>query len=296
MLLGQEGNSLVSLLILNAIIFVLLNFIKVIYLLTGDTEGMFLSQVLSQVMLPGDPAVYITRPWTLISFMFSHYSFWLLLSNMLWLWCFGYILQDLDGNKKIVPIYLYGGFIGGIFFLLTTSTFPALKASLTTAGPLIGSGPALMALAIATTAIAPNYRIFPLIKGGIPLWVLAATFFLIHFLTKGILHPAFAVADIAGALVGFVFVWQLKKGNDYSEWMINLSNWLGDLFNPDKKNKKKTEKQKLYYKSTQQPYQKTPHVTQQRIDELLDKINQKGYHFLTDEEKEFLKKASKEEF
>ena len=31
------------------------------------------------------------------------------------------------------------------------------------------------------------------------------------------------------------------------------------------------------------------------ISELLDKINQKGYNFLTDEEKEFLKRASKEE-
>mgnify|MGYP000347558434 CR=1 FL=1 len=29
-------------------------------------------------------------------------------------------------------------------------------------------------------------------------------------------------------------------------------------------------------------------------DELLDKISQKGYHFLSDEEKEFLKRASKE--
>jgi len=36
-------------------------------------------------------------------------------------------------------------------------------------------------------------------------------------------------------------------------------------------------------------------VTQQRIDEILDKINQKGYHFLTDEEKELLKRASEED-
>ena len=36
-------------------------------------------------------------------------------------------------------------------------------------------------------------------------------------------------------------------------------------------------------------------VTQNRLDEILDKINQKGYHFLTDEEKSFLKKASEDE-
>ncbi|MEJ7682604.1 MAG: DUF6576 domain-containing protein [Segetibacter sp.] len=52
----------------------------------------------------------------------------------------------------------------------------------------------------------------------------------------------------------------------------------------------------MFYKSTQKPYKKTPHVTQQRIDDLLDKINNKGYHALTEEEKDFLKKASSEEF
>jgi hypothetical protein len=31
------------------------------------------------------------------------------------------------------------------------------------------------------------------------------------------------------------------------------------------------------------------------VDEILDKINQKGYHFLTEEEKDFLRKASEED-
>ncbi|MES1215057.1 MAG: DUF6576 domain-containing protein [Bacteroidota bacterium] len=51
----------------------------------------------------------------------------------------------------------------------------------------------------------------------------------------------------------------------------------------------------MYYKSSKAPYNKTPNITQQRIDDILDKINQKGYQFLTDEEKELLKKASKED-
>jgi len=51
----------------------------------------------------------------------------------------------------------------------------------------------------------------------------------------------------------------------------------------------------MFYKKTRQPYKKTPNITQQRIDEILDKINQKGYRFLTDEEKELLKRASEED-
>lgn len=295
-MLGQEGNSLTTLLIINIVAFVILNFVKIVYLLTGDTEAAFIQEVLNWFTLPANPAILATRPWTLLTYMFTHYSIWLLISNLLWLWCFGYILQDLTGNKKLIPIYLYGGLAGGIFFMLTISAFPGLRANIANVAPMMGAGPATIALAISTAVISPKYKIFPLINGGIPLWILSAIFVVIHFTTSGISHPGFAAADVAGGLMGFVFVWQMQKGNDWSDWMINLVNWVNDLFNPEKKHRKSVEKQRLYYKSTQQPFQKTPHVTQQRIDDLLDKINQKGYNFLSDEEKDFLKKASKEEF
>ena len=51
----------------------------------------------------------------------------------------------------------------------------------------------------------------------------------------------------------------------------------------------------LFYKKEKQPFSKKPNLTQQRIDAILDKINQQGYHSLTAEEKELLNKASKEE-
>ena len=56
------------------------------------------------------------------------------------------------------------------------------------------------------------------------------------------------------------------------------------------------EQEKVFYKSDgRKPYHKTSNVTQQRVDEILDKINQKGYHFLTDEEKNILKRAAGED-
>jgi DNA-binding IclR family transcriptional regulator len=78
--------------------------------------------------------------------------------------------------------------------------------------------------------------------------------------------------------------------------MNNFASWINDLFNPEKKLASKSEKQKLHYRAHEKPFVKTPHITQQRIDELLDKINQKGYSSLTEEEKEFLKKASAEDY
>jgi uncharacterized protein YaaR (DUF327 family) len=76
--------------------------------------------------------------------------------------------------------------------------------------------------------------------------------------------------------------------------MHRLVSWVDDLVNPEKKHTPSGTKEKLFYQSTVKHYNKTPNVTQQRLDDILDKINQQGYHMLTDEEKEFLKKASKD--
>ena len=85
---------------------------------------------------------------------------------------------------------------------------------------------------------------------------------------------------------------ELRRGNDWSSWVNNFFSWVGNLFNPDKKEWKKTAKKELYYNTgTTQPYKKIPNITQKRIDDILDKINQQGFRFLTEEEKEIFKEA-----
>jgi hypothetical protein len=102
------------------------------------------------------------------------------------------------------------------------------------------------------------------------------------------------IAHLAGALAGFLFILFLRMGYDGSEWMSNFFDWVTNLFNPDKPKKGKNIKEELFYKSTTTPFKITPNVTQQRVDEILDKINQKGYNALTAEEKDLLKRASDE--
>ncbi len=295
MLLGQDGNSLTLLIIFNEIIFILLNFVKIIYLVNNSTEAVFSAQIISWAAVPPQPEVLASRPWTLVLYMFTHIKVLHLFSSLLWLWCFGYILQDITGNKRLIPLYLYGGIAGSIFFLLTINLVPALSADTNSFLPLLGAGPSLMAIAVASTSLAPNYKIFPLISGGIPLWVLTSVFVLISIGTVGLNNAGDTAALVAGGLIGHIFVWQLRRGNDWGQWMNDCAAWANDLFNPHKKLVQKPPKQQLHYKATQKPFEKTPHVTQQRVDELLDKISQKGYHSLTDEEKDFLKKASFED-
>lgn len=291
-LLGQDNNALVLLFAANALVFVMLNFLRIIYFLSDIPQEFFFSQILNWFTLPAPAESFFSRPWALFSYMFTHVGFWHLLTSMLWLWCFGYILQDLAGNSKLIPIYLYGGFIGGIVFLLVNNFSPGLEKNITSIQPMLGAGAAVMAVVVATTALAPGYRLFPMIGGGIPLWVVALIFVAIDLATLANINAGIGAAHLAAGATGFLFTWQLKRGNDWSSWMIRLVNWLDDLFNPEKKQLKKLPGDKHFYRADREPFQKTSNVTQQKLDAILDKINQEGYQLLSDEEKEFLKRAS----
>jgi membrane associated rhomboid family serine protease len=245
--------------------------------------------------MPAIPASLLAKPWTILTHMFTHYSIWHLLSTCAWLWAFGYVLQDLAGNNKLIPIYLYGGFAGALVFVLINNLFPAMERNIATTAPLLGGGAAVMAIAIATTTLAPDYRIFPLINGGIPLWVLTLIFVAIDFASLASGNGGIAAAHLAGGAIGFFFVKALQKGSDWGTWMIQLVHWIDDLFSPEKKHQQKKQAEKHFYRNNRKPYEKIANITQQRLDEILDKINLHGYSFLTDEEKAFLQRASNDE-
>ncbi len=294
-LLGADNNALVLLFAINALVFVLINFIKIVYYLSDIPLEFFYKQILNWFTLPASLDSLAIRPWTLFTYMFTHHSIWHVISSMLWLWCFGFILQDLTGNNKLIPIYLYGGFVGGVVFVLINNLFPVLERNIAVTEPMLGAGAAVMAVAVATTMLAPDYRIFPLINGGIPLWVLTAIFVAIDFATLASANAGVGAGHLAGGAMGFLFIRQLRRGNDWGAWMIQFVNWLDDLFSPEKKHKNKSPKDKLFYQADKKPFDKISNVTQKRLDAVLDKINQQGYQFLTDEEKDFLKRASTEE-
>lgn len=294
-LLGSDSNALVWLIIINAVVFVLVNFIKIVFYLSESDINSFYNNVLSWFVLPAQLHKLASRPWTVLSYMFTHESIWSLIGTVLWLWGFGYILQDLTGNKKIIPIYLYGGFAGAVFFIATQYTFPVLRANVDTVFPMIGAGSAVMAIAVATTTLAPGYRLLPMLNGGIPLWVLTVIFVAFDYATIASASAGTAIAHLAGAATGFVFIKQMQQGVDWSNWLNNFFDWLNNLFNPEKKYDEPTKNQ-VFYKSTKKPFKKiSSRFSQQKLDEILDKINEDGYASLSNDEKDYLKKASKED-
>ncbi len=293
-LLGHDGNALVALFALNVIFFLLLVLIKVVYSFMQMPAGTYNAEVVQWFALPGGLARFSERPWTILTYVFSDTGTNIvrLISNMIWLWAFGYLLQQMAGNDKLLPIYLYGGVAGGLVFILAHYAVPAARA---TAGvdALLGANAGTLAVAMATTTLSPDHRFFTQIRNGIPIWVLMSVYILIDFAGVAGQAPSHSLSHLGGALAGFLFVVFMRRGYDGSIWMNQFYHWLMNLFNPYKKPGKDKIKEKIFYKTgSRKPFEKTTLVTQQRVDDILDKINQKGYHFLTEEEKEILKKAA----
>lgn len=291
-LLGQDNNALVLLFAVNMLVFLLINFIKIVYFISDTPQEIFYRQILHWFTLPAAADVFWGRPWTLFSYMFTHHTIWHLISSMVWLWCFGYILQDLAGNQKLIPVYLYGGVTGGLVFLIAGNTLPVLQSTLAVTPPLLGAGASVMAVAVATTALAPNYRLFPMISGGIPLWIITLLYVLIDISSIGGTQLSVSGGHLLAGLVGYVYIHQLQRGKDWGAWMSSLVEWINGWFNPAQVSKKSFPDYTAPSQTTPPPFERIPKVTQQKLDAILDKINQQGIDQLTEEEKEFLRKAS----
>jgi membrane associated rhomboid family serine protease len=297
-LLGKQGNALFTLIAITLVVFVLFAFLKAIWYFRfpkDEAPLLFTRNIFNWLTLPASSETFFQRPWTLLTHMFIHDNVWRVFANMLWLWSFGYIMRELTGDRKIIPVFIYGGLAGAISFLLTNNLVDSLAAT-NASSFYSGASAGVMAIAVATTLISPNYRIFPMIAGGIPLWALTALFLITDLATVSITDTGNLLAHVAGGLMGFLFIALLRAGYDWSEWMNNFFDWFNNLFNPDKPKKGINVKEELFYSSNIAPFIKTPHVTQQRVDEILDKINQEGYGRLTEEEKQILRRAGEEGF
>jgi len=266
-----------------------------LYYLTQSTTTAFHYEILRWFIVPAKLSSLAVLPWTIFTYMFVHVGVIYTVITLVWLWVFGSILQDLSGNSKIIPLYIYGGIAGAIVFVTANYLIPSLRNQVEYSF-MLGGNAGIMAIAVATTTLSPDYRLFKMLNGGIPLWILTLLYIVID--VAGSHGMGEQLAHLGGGLIGFLFIVSLRKGYDWSLWMHKLYNWFLNLFNPDKPipDREKIKEKVFYNTGGTKPFIKRPVVTQQRIDEILDKINQKGFSHLSEEEKTILKKAGETDF
>lgn len=213
------------------------------------------------------------RWWTILTYAWCHHGFWEWLSNMVWLYLFGNVVQNLVGYKQIIPLFMYSTLLGGIAFACV-QFLPI--ASLPSNTLVMGVQAGVMGLMSAGLTISPRYRIFLSEYLSVPLLLLSIIFVLLM-----LVNSDFKVANIslliAGATSGFIFIKLLQNGYQPGSWAYNLFAKMDVAFTPKENS------------ITKEP--KT--INEEIVDKILDKINEKGYHSLSQAEKDLLKETSR---
>jgi membrane associated rhomboid family serine protease len=288
--LGMEGNALVSLLALNAIFTLLMLVLEVSFYVNEKNSAQFNQSVLHWMVVPDGLSLWIQRPWTILTYMFTDAGsnvFIRLIANMLWLWTFGFVFQQRAGNSKLIPLYLYAGLGGGLFFLFFNTV---------SGNWLIGAQVAVFGVSTAAVVMAPNHKIMIQVRNGFPLWSLYIIYVIFNSITITAYPISLGSALLGSGLFGAGFVWLLKRGIDAGSWMNVLYDKIVFAFSPPKKPSKSEMRNQIFYKTgNRPPFETFGNPNQKRIDEILDKINTEGFDKLTDAEKEILRKASENE-
>ncbi|HEX9979386.1 MAG TPA: rhomboid family intramembrane serine protease [Flavobacterium sp.] len=239
--------------------------------------------------LSSDPYIMMTRPWTLLTYSFLHAGFFHLLFNMMVLNFAGRMFLTFFTQKQMLGLYLLSAIFAGIMFVVGYIILGMTSS-------IVGASGAIMAILIATASYAPNMNMRLLLIGNVKLWHFAAVIILLDLLYILAENTGGHIAHLAGAFFGYIYIWQLRRGNDIGSWISNLLESIQGIFTRKKKAPLKTVHKNHTTRPTASSASRivTKDKTQQQIDEILDKISRSGYDSLTKEEKEFLFRAGKQ--
>ncbi|MFC2125802.1 rhomboid family intramembrane serine protease [Bacteroidota bacterium] len=287
----KPDNGLIQIILINIIVFILINLIRVFSSITQQFE--IYEFFLNQIALPSSIGTFLLKPWTLITYFFTHERFFHVLFNMLFLYWFGKIIYEYLGNHKLINIYVLGGIFGGLVYILFYNLIPFYHDRVDLS-ILIGASAGVFAVVVGAATQMPNYTLFLLFLGPVRIKYIALFYVLLSFFNIDGHNAGGELSHLGGALIGFLYVKQLQKGNDFGQPVIKFILWVKSFFQPGSKVhvSYKAEKGKKSSKRSSTSKSGENDVSQAEIDKILDKISDKGYESLSQEEKEKLFNAS----
>ncbi len=281
----KTANIIIKLIVFNTFFFLLAT-------LGSWVFGTHPQLLMKWFVLPTELGALIIQIWSLLTYNFLHFDFWHIFWNMLVLYWFGQFVLNLFSEKRFLTIYLLGAISGGVLCVLAYNIFPVLDGKL---AYLIGASAAVRAIMIFIASYTPNteVRIFVF---NIKLWQIGLFVVLSDLIQlSNSSNEGGLIAHLGGAIFGYFYAIQLKKGNDIGAWFEDLIDWFIGLFKTGKKSTLKTvhkSKTNTTTKYTTSYAKRNPN--QEQIDAILDKISKSGYESLTKDEKDFLFKVGKE--
>lgn len=290
----QYGNMVNRLLIINLAVFVVLLLLNVFLKPFGDLP----ETILRNLQISSDTVRLLLKPWTIITHMFVHVGVWHIVWNMLLFYWFGKIVGDLIGDHKILPIYIYGGLVGALAFMIS---YNLMGMGQGVTGFAHGASAAVMAIIMVAALIAPDYSMRLLLIGDVKIKYIALGLIILDLAgSAGDINTGGHIAHLGGVFFGWFYVNMYQNGKDLADPFNNFIEKIQSFFKPKQVQKKtplnvRFKAENFTRSKGHRSSDKRSHDLpfQERLDKILEKIKENGYDNLTDEEKEFLFLASK---
>lgn len=231
------------------------------------------------------------KPWTIFTYAFMHSGIFHILSNMLIFYFSGKFFLTYFSGKRMLNLYFLGAIFGALIYTLCYNLLPAFTG--TGRSYLIGASASVMAILVATATQAPNLQVRLFFLGNLKLWWIAAFLVVLDVIQIPVSNSGGHLAHLGGALIGYLYITQLNKGNDIGAWLQTFTDWFADFFQP----KTRKSNMKTVHKNSNKTQSNTSTSRtdkQKKIDKILDKISKSGYDSLSKEEKDFLFSAGKD--
>lgn len=268
---------------INTIIFIVVRLLQVF------TKGKVAS-FLNWLELPRDIGDAIFQPWSLFTYGFLHYDFLHLLFNMLVLYFVARIFLNLLNAKMALNVYFLGILLGGAFFLLGNALFP--NSIFKSVGALIGASAGVRAILIFLCAYLPKTEV-RIISFNVKLMHIGLFFVALDVFGLFGNNAGGNMAHLGGALLGYLYATQLRKGIDIGSSFEKIMDGIAALFKPKSRSKLKTVHKSKANVAGHSKKEFDEFNSQKQVDIILDKISKSGYESLTKAEKEFLFRAGK---
>lgn len=285
----RSGGMVIRLILINAGVFVALHLINLPFWAMRQQGPDLLGWLWSTSNL----GALLHRPWTVVTYMFTHWGFGHIFFNLLLLWFMGRLFEDLLGGKRLLGNYLLGGLSGFLFYLIGYNLLPVFEGHAATS-TILGASASVMAVLVGIAAYRPDYEVQLLLFGTVRLKWIALVLVVIDLVSvqEG-QNSGGHLAHLGGALYGYLASMQLRKGNDWSLAFVRGLERLAGSLRPKRGPRMRVEKAYAGQRVSDAAFNKRKQDQQARIDAILDKISRSGYESLSKEEKDFLFNAGK---
>lgn len=295
----RSGNILNQIIVINVVVFAALLLVN-IFLFFGEQDSSW-NFVRSLFQFDPRPDELIYRPWTILTYGFTHYDIIHILFNVLVLYWFGKIITDLLGQNKLLGLYVWGVISGALLYFILYNIFPRAAILGGEMPQMIGASAGVLSVMIGAATFQPDFSFRLLIIGEVKIKYIAAFYILMSL--SGVIggNSGGNIAHIGGAFMGYLVMTQLQNGNDWSKPVIKFVLWVKSFFIRQAKIKVSYKNEQRFgsaksSRKTASSRKKSSggskQTSQAEIDAILDKISESGYDALSKEEKQKLFNAS----